>query len=144
MKRTIPVIAALLALGLGAVAPALAGTADHHAPAASAAKKKKRKPATVKVGIADNYYFTGNHHTEIGGIKVKIHLGDKVKWVWPSDVGDTHDVNLGSGPAGLKPWASPAYAARANYTRTFTKTGTYQLYCSFHQGEMVMSVIVTK
>ncbi len=142
MKRTIIVMSALLAFSIGAVTPALAGTADHGAPATAAATKKKRKPVIQKVGIADNFYFAAKNHSV--PLNVKIHVGDSINWVWPSAVGDTHDVNLGSGPAGLKPWASPAFAARASWKRKFTHRGVYQLYCSFHQGEMVMTVTVLK
>ncbi len=131
MKRTIPAVVALLSLSLGfsTVAPALAS-------------KKKHKASTQIVRIADNYYYAAKNHT--APFNVKIHSGDSVKWMWPSDVGDTHDVNLGSGPRGQKAWASPAFAARADYKRTFKTPGVYQLYCSFHTGEMVMSVTVTK
>lgn len=142
MKRIIPAALVLCALGLAATGPAFAGPSPHPAPAASAAKKKKKKPVTQIVKIADNYYYQPKNST--APLVVKLHAGDSIKWVWPSDVGDTHDVNLGSGPKGLKPWASPAYAARADFKKQFTKTGTYQLYCSFHQGEMVMTVKVTK
>lgn len=134
MKRITILLAAvaLVAVGAVAVAPALAGPAPV---TASAAKKKAKKPVTKIVKIFDNYYTPP---------KQSIKVGDSLKWVWPSDVGDTHDVNLGTGPKGVKAWSSPSYAARASFKKTFTKAGTYQLYCSFHQGEMIMTVVVKK
>ena len=45
-----------------------------------------------KVTIHDNYYDP---------LKLRVKVGTTVKWVWPNDVGDTHDVNLAKRPKGV-------------------------------------------
>jgi plastocyanin len=125
MKRTILVLAAAAALLLAAVTPALAGSG------ATAAKSKAK---TKIVTIHDNYYTP---------TKEKIRVGDTVKWKWPSDTGDTHDVKLKSGPKGAKKFHSQAYSVLATYKQKFTKAGTYKIVCTFHD-TMKMTITVKK
>jgi plastocyanin len=126
---TASVVAAGAALIWGGAAPAGAGTATK---ATAAATKVK------KVRIFDNYYSPA---------KLRIRSGTRVQWVWPSDVGDTHDVKLRKGPKGVKKFQSPPFAAEAKWPRkpmTFKKAGTYRLYCTFHETEMTMTIVVKR
>ena len=114
MRRALPVLVLALAL-----VPAAAGT--------SASKVKK-------VGIHDNYYDP---------LKLKVKVGTTVKWVWPNDVGDTHDVNLGKRPKGVKRFSSELVAVGYSFKRTLRKPGKYFIYCSLHD-EMKMTITVVK
>jgi plastocyanin len=102
-----------------ALVPAAAGT--------GASKVKKVK-------IFDNYYDP---------LKLKVKAGTTVKWVWPSDVGDTHDVNLGKRPKGVKPFSSALVATGYSFKRTLKKRGKYYIYCSLHD-DMKMTITVTR
>jgi plastocyanin len=113
------VLLPLLVLGLVLV-PAVAGT--------RAATKVK------KVSVHDNYY---------NPLNLKVKAGTTVKWVWPSDVGDTHDVNLGKRPKGVKAFHSELVATGYAYKRTLTKPGKYAIYCSLHD-DMKMTITVTR
>jgi plastocyanin len=91
-----------------------------------------------KVKMFDNYYSPA---------KLTVRPGTRVQWVWPSDVGDSHDVKLKKAPSGVKRFQSPPFAAEAKWpqpARTFKKPGTYKLFCSFHETEMTMTIVVKK
>jgi len=100
--------------------PAVAGT--------SAATKVK------KVAIHDNYY---------NPLNLKVREGTTVKWVWPSDTGDTHDVNLGKRPKGVKAFHSALVSSGYSFKRTLMKPGKYAIYCSLHD-DMKMTITVTR
>jgi plastocyanin len=113
-RRLVPVLALALVL-----VPAAAGTG------ASTIKK---------VSIHDNYYSPA---------KLKVKVGTTVKWVWPNDTGDTHDVNLGKRPSGVKPFSSELVAVGYSFKRKLTKPGKYAIYCSLHD-EMKMTITVVR
>ena len=95
-------------------------------------------PVVKKVKMFDNYYSPA---------KLTIRSGTAVQWVWPSDVGDSHDVKVSKAPAGVKKFKSPPYAAAAKWPRppkVFKKAGKYKLYCTFHETEMTMTIVVKK
>ena len=56
-------------------------------------RRDGRDAGSRRSAIHDNYYDP---------LKLKVKAGTTVKWVWPNDVGDTHDVNLGKRPKGVK------------------------------------------
>jgi len=114
MRRAVPVLALAFAL-----VPAAAGT--------GATKVKK-------VTIHDNYYDP---------LKPKIKVGTTVKWVWPNDVGDLHDVNLAKRPKGVKRFSSELVATGYSFKRTLKKAGKYYIYCSLHD-DMTMTITVTR
>ena len=124
--------AAALAAAVGAGAAAHGGGAQA-APATTAAYKTKI------VKMDDNYYSPA---------KLKIHKGQRVQWVWPNDVGDTHDVKVRKAPKGAKKFTSPGYATGAKWPRpkgkVFKVKGTYSLYCTYHETEMTMTIKVVK
>jgi plastocyanin len=72
-----------------------------------------------------------------------VKAGTTIKWVWPTDVGDTHDVNLGRHPKGVKPFSSDLVATNYTFKRTLKKPGKYVIYCSLHN-EMTMTITVKK
>jgi plastocyanin len=115
MRRALPVLALAFAL-----VPAAAGTGA--------------TTAVKKVGIHDNYYTPA---------KLKVKEGTTIKWVWPNDTGDTHDVNLGKRPKGVKPFSSELVAVGYSFKRKLTKPGIYHIYCSLHD-EMKMTITVTR
>ena len=91
-------------------------------------------PKVKKIAIHDNYY---------NPLNLKVKEGTTVKWVWPSDTGDTHDVNLGKRPKGVKAFHSALVSAGYSFKRTLTKPGKYAIYCSLHD-DMKMTITVTK
>ena len=119
--------------GLTAVVAAAALGGALVAPHAVGAAKKKPRPRTVDV--SDNFFAPA---------RLTVRAGTKVTWKWPVDVGDSHDVKTAKVPRGAKRFASPPYAAGAKWSRTFTRPGRYQLYCTFHETEMTMTVTVRK
>ena len=116
MRRTVLALGALVL----ALVPVVAG--------AGAATRVK------KVSIHDNYY---------NPLSLKVKAGTTIKWVWPGDVGDTHDVNLGKRPKGVKAFHSPLVATGYSFKRTLKKPGKYYIYCSLHD-DMKMTITVTR
>jgi len=114
MRCAVPLLALAFAL-----VPAAAGT--------GATKVKK-------VTIHDNFYDP---------LKLKIKAGTTVKWIWPSDVGDIHDVNLAKRPKGVKAFSSELVATNYSFKRTLKKPGKYFIYCSLHD-DMTMTITVTR
>jgi plastocyanin len=128
--------AAFAACGLALAAPVQAGSA--------------KSKSSIK--MFDNYYDPA---------KVTLKPDGSITWKWPVDVGDSHDVKLKSGPKGArfsytnddgkkvsnkKSFQSPPFASGpAKWTvKGFTKPGKYKLYCTFHETEMTMTVVVPK
>lgn len=123
MKKVVGLVAAVA--GVAALIPG--GAAD-------GATRLKLK----QVKMFDNYYSPA---------KLTVKVGQPVQWVWPSDVGDSHDVKVKKAPAGAKKFASPPFAAAAKWPRPpmkFKKAGTYKLFCTFHETEMTMTITVKK
>jgi plastocyanin len=117
--RTGAALAALVAAGAAAALPALA-------PAAS-----KRAHKTRVVGVNSDFYDPA---------KLTVHVGDKVKWVWHASGLELHDVVVDSGPT---EFSSPTQAS-GTFAQTLKKAGTYKLYCSQHEEDMTMTLVVKK
>jgi plastocyanin len=79
---------------------------------------------TVKV--ADNYY---------GPKSLTVGKGTKVTWHWIGVL--KHNVVVHTGPSSF----SSKTQVRGNFSRTFTKKGTYQLVCTIHPS-MKMTLVV--
>jgi plastocyanin len=107
---------------------AIAGAALVAAPATAAAPK----PRTVK--IADNYYLPA---------KLTVRPGTTIKWRWPAEAGDVHDVKLKSGPSGVRKFHSDPASAGYTFKRTLKKTGRYKIVCTLHE-EMRMTITVRR
>jgi plastocyanin len=118
-------LTAVLAVGAAAALPALSPAAPTHA------KKHQAKGKTRTVGVQSDYYDPS---------KLTVHVGDKVKWVWHSTGLALHDVYVDSGPTEFN---SPTQAA-GTYAYTFKKAGTYKLYCTQHEEDMTMTLVVKK
>ncbi len=91
-------------------------------------------PQRKTVRVLDNYYSPA---------KLTVNNRSTITWKWPEDAGDTHDVVLRKGPAGVKKFASDGAAAAFTYKRTLTKPGTYSLICTYHE-EMTMTIKVRR
>lgn len=146
-RTTTTALAVLASAGLALGAPALAGTAKTYSVEHGAeefvpiggAKKKTKKDAA-------------------GDPVLTIVSGDSVKFVWPDDIGDTHDFAYAKG--GKIQWQSEPFATGATITigpksknkdikgrslkKVISKPGTYRLYCTFHSGTMKMKLVVKK
>lgn len=93
-----------------------------------------RKPKTYRSTIGDNFYLP---------LKLTIKRNDSVRWVWPTDVGDTHDVKLGARPKGVRGFQSDPAATNFVYKRKFTVAGTYRIICTFHD-DMRQTIVVKR
>ncbi len=139
---------ALVAItGLALSAPVLAGTAttysveqgaEEYVPIGGAKKKTKKDAA--------------------GDPILTVLAGDSVKFVWPADIGDTHDFAYEKGGKIL--WQSEPFATGATITigpksknrdtkgkslkKVISRPGTYKIYCTFHSGTMKMKLVVKK
>jgi plastocyanin len=108
-------------------AAALVAAACLVLPAAAASKSSVKR---VKVG--DDYY---------GPTHLTVKRGTKIKWVWLSDNGDSHDVKLKRAPHGVKKFHSASAATDYSFTRKLKKKGTYKIVCTLHQ-DMTMTIKV--
>ena len=107
---------------------AIAGAALVAAPATAATPK----PRTVK--IADNYYLPA---------KLTVRPCTTIKWRWPAEAGDVHDVKLSSAPRGVKKFHSQPASASYTFKRTLEKPGRYKIICTLHE-EMKMTITVRR
>ena len=98
------------------------------APAVAATGAKK----TIKV--EDNIYAPKT---------ITVSKGTTVTWKWPGfdQAGDVHDVELKSGPKGVKKFHSDAAATDYSFKRKLTVPGSYKIICTLHE-EMRMTIRV--
>ncbi len=82
--------------------------------------------ATKTVAIKDSYFSVKT---------MTIKKGTKVTWHWAAYL--RHNVRVRTGP--VKFHSATQY--RGNYSHTFSRAGTYKLYCTLHP-YMKMTVIV--
>jgi plastocyanin len=95
------------------------------------AAKHQTRGKTRTVGVYSDYYNSD---------RLTIHVGDRVKWVWHATGLALHDVYVDSGPTQFH---SPTQAS-GEFSEAFRKPGTYRLYCTQHQEDMTMTLIVKK
>ncbi|MBI5311428.1 MAG: cupredoxin domain-containing protein [Actinobacteria bacterium] len=88
--------------------------------------------ATKVVTVDDNSYSRSS---------MTIRKNDKIKFNWGSPVNE-HNVTSDSSPARFhsRTTSSDSYS----YTRKFTKTGTYSLFCGVHPDDMKLKVRVKR
>ena len=67
----------------------------------------------------------------------------RIKWRWPAEAGDVHDVKLKSGPSGVRKFHSDPASAGYTFKRTLKKTGRYKIVCTLHE-EMRMTITVRR
>lgn len=67
-----------------------------------------------------------------------------VRWSWPSQPGDVHDVKLASGPRGVKRFQSDPASSDFSFRRRLTRPGTYRILCTLHAAEMRMTIRVRR
>ena len=97
------------------------------APADAGAGKTK----TVKLG--DNYFTPPD---------LKVVKGTTIKWKWPADPIDVHDVKLKKGPSGVKKFHSEPASSGYVFKKTLKVKGTYKIICTLHE-EMTQTIKVT-
>lgn len=68
---------------------------------------------------------------------ISVPLGARVRWRFFDRA--SHNVSLANGPLGF---ASRNTHRGGSYSRTFTKPGTYRLFCTLHPVEMTQNVVV--
>jgi plastocyanin len=102
------------------------GAAALLATALTAASVGAASPPTVKLG--DNFFQP---------TKLTVTAGTTVTWTWTGSA--THNVTVVKGPQKFH----SKDQASGTYTRKLTKTGTYQIVCTFHPG-MTMTLRVIK
>ncbi|MBX5470431.1 MAG: hypothetical protein IRZ21_11090 [Thermoleophilaceae bacterium] len=112
---------------------ALAVTAGASGHAASGSLQAESS-ATKTVRIGDNYYSPA---------RLTVRRGTTIVWKWPRTTGDTHDVNLGARPRGVKRFHSELVATGYTFRRKLTKPGLYRIYCSIH-ADMRMTIRVKR
>jgi plastocyanin len=115
-------LSALVAGGAVAALPAFAPAATKHHHATG---------KTRTVGVQNDFYDPA---------KLTIHVGDKVRWVWHASGFALHDVYVDTGPTKFN---SPTQAA-GTFSQAFKKAGTYKLYCTQHELDMTMTLVVKK
>jgi len=81
-------------------------------------------PSPVK--ISDDFF---------GPKKLTIHKGNKVTWKWEGVL--PHNVKVRTGPSKF----SSRIQVSGSFSHTFTKKGTYYLYCVLHP-KMKMTIVV--
>jgi plastocyanin len=89
---------------------------------------------TRTIAIGDNFYAPA---------KVTVKVGTTVRWKWPNDTGDSHDVKLKTGPKGVKRFHSQSAAAAYSFKRKLTVAGTYKIICTLHE-EMTQTIVVKR
>ena len=115
--RRLAAPAALLALAAPLVPASVAGSAT-----------------TRTITIGDNFYSPA---------RATVRVGTTVRWKWPDDTGDSHDVKLRSAPSGVRKFHSEEAGSAYSFRRKLTKAGTYRIICTLHD-EMKQTIIVKR
>ncbi|MFY9264969.1 MAG: plastocyanin/azurin family copper-binding protein [Solirubrobacterales bacterium] len=87
---------------------------------------------TVNVTIGDNFFSPKS---------VTVKKNDSVRWDW-NNTANRHNVRVSSGPSRFS--SKTTRGESYSYTKKFSRTGTYRLYCSRHEDDMKMTVRVKK
>ena len=94
------------------------------------------KPTTRTVNVYDDYFSPK---------KLTVAKGSTIRWLWPDDDAEIHDVKLKSAPKGVKKFTSDPGAADFVFKRKVTVPGTYRFICTFHVSDgMAMTVVVRR
>jgi plastocyanin len=91
-------------------------------------------PRNKTVKLYDNYFLPDD---------LNVAKGTTVKWKWPADPIDVHDVKLKKGPEGAKKFHSQPASASYDFKRKLGKAGTYKIVCTLHE-EMKMTIKVRR
>jgi plastocyanin len=124
--------ATILVLALAALAAAMIAL-----PAVGGATGDAKR-ATKTTHVEDDFFDPD---------ELKIHKGDKVKWVWSDTNTQTHNVLLGSThPKGVKSrdFRSGSASTAYRFKRKFKVAGKYGFICTYHRKVMKQTVTVKK
>lgn len=98
------------------------------APAASAGSPSRRYVAVGEFFLKPN--------------KLTVSRGTRIVWRWRNQNRYDHDINLRSGPKGVKHFSSKARSRHYSFGVTLDRRGTYRVYCSFHPLQMRETITV--
>lgn len=91
--------------------------------------------STVRtVTIGDNFYAPA---------KPTVKVGTTIRWRWPDDTGDSHDVKLKTAPRGVRKFQSEEAGSAYSFKRKLTVAGTYKIICTLHD-EMRQTITVKR
>lgn len=90
--------------------------------------------STRTVTIGDNFYAPA---------KMTVKPGTTVRWRWPEDTGDSHDVKLRSAPKGVRKFHSEEAGSAYSFKRKLKAVGTYKIVCTLHD-EMRQTIRVKR
>ena len=86
------------------------------------------------VTIGDDFYAPA---------KMTVRSGTTVRWRWPEETGDSHDVKLGSAPRGVRRFQSEEAGSAYSFRRKLITRGTYRIVCTLHD-EMRQTIVVKR
>ena len=89
--------------------------------------------AGKSVEVGDNYFVR-----DAGHATVTIKKGTKLTWKWTGK--NPHTVTVASGPQKFS--SKIIQGAGKHYAHTFSRAGTYNIYCKIHGQAMTMKVVV--
>ena len=100
--------------------------------AASAGRRARCAGSTVPadVRVVDTAFRAGN---------ISVPLGARVRWTFSA--AQRHNVTVAAGPEGF---SSDRLQNAATFEKTFTKAGTYRLFCELHPVGMIQRVVVRR
>ena len=87
-----------------------------------------RSAATAGISIKDDFFSPSSK---------SVVKGTTVKWTWRGR--DDHDVTVTSGPVRFH----SSTKSKGTYSKTLSRTGTYKIVCTIHDG-MAMTLRVKK
>jgi hypothetical protein len=90
----------------------------------------RRFDGPADVQVVDTAFRAGN---------ISVPLGARVRWTFIGTL--RHNVTLASGPEGF---SSDRLKDAATFEKTFTKAGTYRLFCELHPVGMIQRVVVRR
>ena len=88
------------------------------------------RPTLIRARTSDSNIAPGN---------LRVPVGTTVRWWFPSRT--SHDITVADGPMGF---ASAPLSRGRHYRRTFTKAGTYKVFCSLHPVQMTQRIEVVE
>jgi plastocyanin len=89
--------------------------------------------AGKSVEVGDNYFVR-----DAGHATVTIKKGQKLTWKWTGM--HPHTVTVRTGP--VKFGSAVLKGVGRSYAHTFSRAGTYNIYCKIHGNAMTMKVVV--
>jgi plastocyanin len=74
--------------------------------------------------------------------EMTVPVNTRIVWRWPNTPGEPHDVALRRGPRGVPRFRSEVASSDFTYSRTLTRRGRYDIYCTLHPVVMRQTITV--